>query len=211
MIHPSENNDPGDGFDETQLDRLVDAELSESERRQLLLRLEAEPHGWRRCALAFLEAQAWRQSIRGIMEPVAGIAQSGMTSNIRRMRSPRRFLMYVTALTAALVAAFALGRAWHGKTGDTAPQVLVAAGESPAAAPVRETPLPAPAGSAARGSPQTRAESSSYVDSLVKQWEQQGYYVERQKRLVSIEMKDGKRVNVPVQEVRLQYVRGRTY
>jgi hypothetical protein len=48
--------------DDTRFDRLVDEELSEEERRQLLGQLDDEPGGWRRCALAFLEAQCWRQA-----------------------------------------------------------------------------------------------------------------------------------------------------
>lgn len=43
-----------------QIDRLVDGELSPSEYTQLLADLEQTPGGWRRCALAFLEAQAWQ-------------------------------------------------------------------------------------------------------------------------------------------------------
>ena len=45
---------------EAWMDRLVDGEVAEPERRALLSRLERMPDGWRRCALAFLEAQAWR-------------------------------------------------------------------------------------------------------------------------------------------------------
>ena len=43
------------------IDRLVDGDLTEAERRALLLRLENDPEGWRRFALAFLEDQAWRR------------------------------------------------------------------------------------------------------------------------------------------------------
>ncbi|MCE5269095.1 MAG: hypothetical protein LLG00_14565 [Planctomycetaceae bacterium] len=49
--------------DDARLDRLVDGELSEKERRELLKSLEEEPGGWRRCALAFLEAQCWKESL----------------------------------------------------------------------------------------------------------------------------------------------------
>lgn len=49
------------------LDRLVDGELNETERRTLLLRLEHSPDGWRRCALAFLEAQAWRIEAKAVV------------------------------------------------------------------------------------------------------------------------------------------------
>jgi len=58
------------------LDRLVDGELNESERRTLLLRLEHSPDGWRRCALAFLEAQSWRLEARAMVaEPAPLPAQ----------------------------------------------------------------------------------------------------------------------------------------
>jgi len=46
-----------------QLDRLVDGELDESERHALLASFDAHPDRWRRCALAFLEAQSWSQEL----------------------------------------------------------------------------------------------------------------------------------------------------
>lgn len=52
--------------DDARFDRLVDGELSAAEYRQLLASLDDEPGGWRRCALAFLEAQAWGQDLRGL-------------------------------------------------------------------------------------------------------------------------------------------------
>lgn len=48
---------------EERLDRLVDGELSRDEYRALLESLDREPDGWRRCALAFLEAQAWQREL----------------------------------------------------------------------------------------------------------------------------------------------------
>jgi hypothetical protein len=41
------------------IDLLVDGELAEDERRQLLASFDARPDLWRRCAVAFLEAQSW--------------------------------------------------------------------------------------------------------------------------------------------------------
>jgi hypothetical protein len=49
--------------DDLTFDRLVDGELSEDKRRDLLAGLDDEPGGWRRCALAFLEAQCFRQAV----------------------------------------------------------------------------------------------------------------------------------------------------
>ena len=44
------------------LDLLVDGELDDERRRALFERLDAELDGWKQCALAFLEAQEWRQA-----------------------------------------------------------------------------------------------------------------------------------------------------
>lgn len=49
--------------DPTLLDRLVDGELPEPQRRDLLSTLDGRPEGWRQCALAFLEAQSWCESL----------------------------------------------------------------------------------------------------------------------------------------------------
>jgi len=46
--------------EQQQIDLLVDGELGEVDRRLLLASFDARPGAWRRCALAFLEAQTWR-------------------------------------------------------------------------------------------------------------------------------------------------------
>jgi hypothetical protein len=56
---------------ERRLDLLVDGELSEADRRALLLELEHDPDGWRRCALAFLEAQCWKAELGQMVSPAA--------------------------------------------------------------------------------------------------------------------------------------------
>jgi hypothetical protein len=48
----------------SQLDRLVDDELGEHERRELLLALDRESDGWRRLALSFLESQVLRRALQ---------------------------------------------------------------------------------------------------------------------------------------------------
>lgn len=50
-------------IDSRDIDRLVDGELSAAEERSLLSALEFQPDGWRRCALAFLEARAWKTEL----------------------------------------------------------------------------------------------------------------------------------------------------
>jgi hypothetical protein len=50
------------------LDLLVDGELNEANRRDLLAWCERESDGWRRCALAFLEAQSWSKVLGDLRE-----------------------------------------------------------------------------------------------------------------------------------------------
>ena len=67
--------------DDILFDRLVDGELSAAERRALLESLDARPDGWRRCALAFLEAQSWRNELRQVAgEPPATAAAATKTA-----------------------------------------------------------------------------------------------------------------------------------
>ena len=61
------SNLPYDLTDDAIFDRLVDGELSASERQQLLAALDTTDDGWRRCALAFLEAQTWGQQIKHLV------------------------------------------------------------------------------------------------------------------------------------------------
>ena len=101
--------------DTIQIDRLVDGELSGAERRELVLRLDADPDGWRRCALAFLEAQQWQQAARSVVDeptrepkPTLSVATPAPT--------PQRGWS-VTALAAsvalALLIGFAGGDRWR--------------------------------------------------------------------------------------------------
>ncbi|HTN75067.1 MAG TPA: hypothetical protein VL096_07465 [Pirellulaceae bacterium] len=77
------------------LDRLVDGELSSTEYRQLLASLDEQPAQWRRCALAFVQAQALGSELRLLREegmespppkpanlsaPSAPIASTGWTT-----------------------------------------------------------------------------------------------------------------------------------
>jgi hypothetical protein len=108
------------GFnDDILIDKLVDGELAPEERRQLLLELDAEPGGWRRCALAFVEAQTWRSELREVMDPSARVndgggvvlsAQACALAEAPRVRSVWRATTPWLAVAAGLLLAFGLGR-----------------------------------------------------------------------------------------------------
>lgn len=54
--------------DELLVERLVDGELSDEEREDLVYRLDEMIDGWRFCALSFLEAQSFRAALRNLSD-----------------------------------------------------------------------------------------------------------------------------------------------
>ena len=70
------------------LDLLVDGELTDAARGELLLWCEQDPQGWRRCALAFLEGQSWSEGAKNFaalsVQPGAGASASRAADGIRR-------------------------------------------------------------------------------------------------------------------------------
>jgi hypothetical protein len=99
--------------DQRWIDRLVDGELDDDQRRALLARLDAEPDGWRRCALAFLEAQCWREALGPVSHRAKPRAVEAAAAPVASPAGalPRSRL----ALAAGMAAmAFALGMAAGG-------------------------------------------------------------------------------------------------
>lgn len=90
------------GEDEGLLDLLVDGELDDARRRDLLLKLESAPGGWRNCALAFLEAQSWRQELGAISRDTVPAPPM-----VKVERTPR-FLTSVWGSALAIAASFAI-------------------------------------------------------------------------------------------------------
>ena len=140
-------------IDNTQLDLLVDGELSDEERREVLSRLDTEPDGWRRCALAFLEAQIWREGMRAVASESAV-----ETAAVAPKRQPAwRLLPTVLAMAGCFLVAIGLGAAID---------ELAERRSSPSTAPVPGTAQVA-GGSAAKDS--TRQETSPAASPLATQ------------------------------------------
>jgi hypothetical protein len=51
-----------------------------------------------------------------------------------------------------------------------------------------------------------RNQPPSVPDYVRARWERQGYQVEERRNLVSVELEDGRRVAIPVDEVEVDYV-----
>lgn len=156
------------------LERLVDGELTDQAQRQLLLAMDAQPDAWRRCALAFVEAQALRRDLRGAMRDNDATSDCGKSATAAKPASPR-FLLYRfqwMAMAASLIAAFVVGsisrRLWFPAAVNNEPQKMVAMAEG-------------------KGEPGTAATAAAGAG-------------ERQTYKVSLQMPDGQTVDVPVEQ-----------
>ena len=92
-----------------QIDLLVDGELDEPERKALLLGLDTVPDGWKQCAIAFLETQLFKQSLRlwqNRVTPVhVTLSQPSIQATAASRKRPwsRRFPMAVAVFVLAFL------------------------------------------------------------------------------------------------------------
>lgn len=216
---------------ERELDLLVDEELTDAPRRELLLKLERTPDGWRHCALAFLEAQAWRGGAREWQSAPSAASTSPAASRPARhwLRSGATF----AAMAASFLMAFTLGLVLRGPHGPFAPHRPLAphsqVTKSPSAAiqpalvanastGVAQSSDPAPASPVAdeqlassESRPETiwlptAAASEDLTSSeLIRELEQHGHAVERRQVLWPVELDDGRRALVPIERLDVRY------
>jgi hypothetical protein len=102
MIHPESR--PG-GLDDV-IDRIVDGGLSPQELREAVARLEETDDGWRRCALAFIEARALGEVLREM--------DGARPSNLEVLPFRRRAIVARRLAYAASLAVLAFGLGWLG-------------------------------------------------------------------------------------------------
>ena len=112
MIDPDPLKPLSDEF----IDRIVGGELRPAELRDAVNRLECQPDGWKRRALAFLEAHCWRESLQAIGQPTR-LAVDLRTSSISlatapSTQRPESWLRRAT-LGATVAASFVLGWVAH--------------------------------------------------------------------------------------------------
>jgi hypothetical protein len=217
---------PPQKVDDRLLDRLVDGELTPAERAAALSALGSDAEGWRRCALAFLEAQAWRGALDRGAEPKVHAV-------VRPARRPMRIARLGT-IAAAIVVAFLTGFVLRGGAGfppggsgpHDAPYAVNARQSNSAneaarpAAPARalepwmavadsgsrlRLPVFAADGGAAPGA-ETLRQTSALPEYVRRQLERQGYEIEGNRQLVSLALGDGRNVTVPVERLKYRYV-----
>jgi hypothetical protein len=142
------DSDARDHLDDAFFDRIVDGGLTPGELRGAINRLDREPDGWKRCAVAFLEAQCWRESMRAMEESTVSTAAARSfavpQATAFSMRVRHRWLRGPIA-AGIIAASFALG--WLGHASRPTPaagqSTLAAAAQPVSASAIRVGPLPA--------------------------------------------------------------------
>ncbi len=227
-------------IDDRMFDLLVDGELSEDQRRELLTQLDDTPDGWRRCAMSFLEAQTWRQDLGALATDATG------ESPEPRSVAPRRPGRVWTAL--AMAASFLLAL-WLGmllkdalRSGGPLPTQIA---EVPLE-PTEPAPAPSVQSDSRPDSPtapwQTvtlavddgpdgerrtielpAVERNNLADAgleslpaaippeILKALRSTGHQVRQSRQLLPVPLQDGRRLVVPVDQFDVNYVGNRAY
>jgi anti-sigma factor RsiW len=185
-------------FDTRLVDALVDGEVSERERADLLRRCEQTPEGWRLLAHAFLEAQTWRQALESLDEkPTA--APKSLPMPTRRAHSRTRTFAWIGAWSASALLAFSLGLLGAGLRDELRQKDVVAT-----------RPVSPPATVAHSNNPASIEGQAPVGQALTPevrlQLERLGYRIQERPRVVSVKRSDGQTVQVLVNEVELRYV-----
>lgn len=207
-----------------ELDLLIDGELSDDRRRELLLRLENTGDGWRRCALAFLESQAWRETLRlgadilaiETAPPVSMLAARPAAASTWSRSGGKWF-----ALAASVALAFGLGV--MSRSASQAPSIAqqpMRAGHNCSRSAVEQATGGARAASDEHEPVETEtsefwlagstdsdgALASTVPADLREQLEESGHRFEQRQELWPVELQDGRRAILPVERLDIRYV-----
>jgi hypothetical protein len=200
------------------LDCLVDGELSDSQRRELLLGLDGIANGWRRCALAFIEAQAWRREFSALLAAPQAVAAP--SAGVIGPRPSRQFgLSTIFALAATFLVAFTLGLAMQGARAllpgvSTRPEQLAAmpvhSGEKSTNTHLASTDRPARETAVDTIWLPAETEDSDATASLptqlVQQFQQLGHDVQHRQELWPVELANGHRAVLPIERIDVRFV-----
>ncbi|NLF08164.1 MAG: hypothetical protein GX594_09325 [Pirellulaceae bacterium] len=219
--------------DDSLFDRLVDGRLSEERRRELLESLDIEPGGWRRCALAFLEAQCWKEALNRSESEESPFAQPNDAAKPARSPWPGRI-----ATTMAMAASFLLAMwigwwAQSGKVFDAGGLRLgqfahtadspTPANQDPQASPTKPWEVVTVSVPGSDGRPcasfnlpaiERRAIDSRWLEDTPSAIPQDvrealartGHEIKQHRELVPVSLQDGRQLVMPVDQVDVRYV-----
>jgi hypothetical protein len=199
------------------LQRLVDGELTAAEYQDALLALEADPttcesNAWRRCALGFLESQAFEFGAKSWLEArKRGDEQSESKAQPLQAAPKSKIPTWMMLLTvaASLAGAFWVG----GLMGDlsrpklTTPGLLVESPVNGKLDPFKENAdgsifVSVPVDS------ESEFDSAAWVNEtptplpldIQRKWEQEGYTVRARRRLIPVAIPNGRTIIAPFEQ-----------
>jgi hypothetical protein len=117
-MRPNDENSP---IDQALIDRVVDGGLTPEELRAAVSRLELVSEGWKRCAVAFIEAQVLGESFRALGQAQNDESASQILPIDRAEAARRTRLEWLRRAAASVIvaASFAIGWIAHGTRPDT--------------------------------------------------------------------------------------------
>jgi len=232
------SGDSQTGDDDRRFDLLVDDELSRQERRRLLSGLDEEPGGWRRLAIAFLEAQSWRKELGAFLRE-SDVRRPAVRPARRRSRPAWQVFTWAAMAASFLVAVligWRLQDTWRRPGLEPRSPIAVVAdagrlqqpAEEPAAVMLPQPPaepwqmvalsgpkdsqgvsgsirLPARARRSIDGDWLNKL-PAAVPDDVLQAFERTGHRVRQRRDLVPVEMPDGRRMVVPVDQMDVHYV-----
>ncbi|MGI8982706.1 MAG: hypothetical protein ACR2FY_26020 [Pirellulaceae bacterium] len=212
------------------LDRLACGELDEPTRTKLFAWLDAEPLRWRECALACLESQTWNEALGDSSESKETLGQALRRGQETRAELPvlrtalASRISTLTTVAALLLVAFGLGafsRGWLTPPTDSVVENPQHPAEAEPSGPLMATVslrqgrgLNIPATlqipvMAVQNSAAERPASSSISEYERQKWERRGYQLIKERRFLPAELPGGKKVVVPVEQIKASYVGSR--
>lgn len=204
-------------LDDRWIDQLVDGELTQEDRTRVLQALANRPEGWRRCALAFLEAQTWNSCFRELTEhsitPTKPDPQTLARADLGRPWV--RWVLAAGLLLTTFAAGFGTGRSLPLGGASTAPSASGGLA-SVAGQAVEDGSPPGLSSSIAWVSddgtaiPADETASSLLLEEvpsyLITLWQRQGFDVEQIQRTRPVILTNGGQIDLPIRDVRLRYV-----
>jgi hypothetical protein len=220
------------------IDRLIGGDLTKAESRQLVARLDADPAGWKQCALAYMEAQSWRGAFESMLDRETEAAPHSVKAT-RTLRASGSLMATAAAVVVAFAAGIGAMAAWQARSTDRTPTHDIARDTNPpAGSPQQSTvkrqadakdddplllgvvnitsngemesafPLVATKDKDLVSIELTSNQLSDYNRQL---WERRGYRIEQYRKLVNVALADGSRFRFPVDWVQYRYVGERVY
>ena len=116
----TENSNDDRLAQQIEIDRLVDGELDDESRRQLLSTLDTRPNGWRQLGLAFVEAQTLQSELRDWAESEtaahAANCTTGRVAGALPGESSQKVsgVVFALAMAASFLVAFVAALWWRG-------------------------------------------------------------------------------------------------